>query len=119
MPRWSQDKSLTIGRSPLVKLNRVTDGAQATKWAKIEGRNPAYSVNFRISAAMISDAERRELLGPDTELVEPTSTNAGIALEFVAAARGIRFTLKQEEGILAGSTCGVAASPNVPKTLAK
>lgn len=53
MPRWFQDNSLTIGRSPLVKLNRVTDGGQATKWAKIEGRNPAYSVNCRISAAMI------------------------------------------------------------------
>lgn len=62
MPRWFADNSLTIGRTPLVKLNRVTDGASATILAKIEGRNPAYSVKCRLGAAMIWDAEKKELL---------------------------------------------------------
>jgi cysteine synthase A len=93
MPKWFQDNSLSIGRTPLVKLHRVTDGAPATVLAKIEGRNPAYSVKCRIGAAMIWDAERRGLLGPGKELVEPTSGNTGIALAFVAAARNIPLTL--------------------------
>jgi cysteine synthase A len=93
MTKWYADNSLSIGRTPLVRLNRVTDGAKATVLAKIEGRNPAYSVKCRIGAAMIWDAEKRGLLGAGKEIVEPTSGNTGIALAFVAAARGIPITL--------------------------
>ena len=97
MPGWYQDNSHSIGRTPLVRLNRVTEGALATVLAKIEGRNPAYSVKCRIGAAMVWDAERRGLLGPGKEIVEPTSGNTGIALAFVAAARGTRLTLTMPE----------------------
>jgi cysteine synthase A len=97
MTRIYDDNSLSIGRTPLVRLNRITDGAGATVLAKIEGRNPAYSVKCRIGAALIWDAERRGLLGPGKELVEPTSGNTGIALAFVAAARGIPLTLTMPE----------------------
>ncbi|HJV25704.1 MAG TPA: cysteine synthase A [Aromatoleum sp.] len=93
MSNWYSDNAESIGKTPLVKLNRITEGAGATVYAKIEGRNPAYSVKCRIGAAMIWDAEKRGVLGPGKEIVEPTSGNTGIALAFVAAARGIPITL--------------------------
>jgi cysteine synthase A len=92
-----QDNSQSIGRTPLIKLNRITQGAKATVLAKIEGRNPAYSVKCRIGAAMIWDAEKRGVLTPGKEIVEPTSGNTGIALAFVAASRGIPITLTMPE----------------------
>src|ERR1700678_2135367 len=91
------DNSFSIGRTPLVRLNRVIDGAPVTMLGKIEGRNPAYSVKCRIGAAMIWDAERRGILKPGKELIEPTSGNTGIALAFVGAARGYPVTLLMPE----------------------
>jgi cysteine synthase A len=97
MANWFNDNAQSIGNTPLVRLNRVTDGAPATVLAKTEGRNPAYSVKCRIGAAMIEDAVQCGLLGAGKELVEPTSGNTGIALAFVAAARGIPLTLTMPE----------------------
>lgn len=96
MPYYN-DNSLSIGHTPLVRLNRVTGDAPATVLAKIEGRNPAYSVKCRIGAAMIWDAEARGILKPGKEIIEPTSGNTGIALAFVAAARGYPITLTMPE----------------------
>ena len=91
------DNSRSIGRTPLVRINRITAGAGATVLAKIEGRNPAYSVKCRIGAAMVWDAEERGLLGPGKTIVEATSGNTGIALAFAAASRGIECILTMPE----------------------
>ena len=97
MSKLFADNSLSVGRTPLIELSRIKDGAPATILAKIEGRNPAYSVKDRIGVAMIDDATQKGLLGPGKEIVEPTSGNTGIALAFVAAARGIPLTLTMPE----------------------
>jgi cysteine synthase A len=96
MTKIFSDNVQTIGRSPLVKLNRVA-GSKAVVLAKIEGRNPAYSVKDRIGSAMIEDAEKKGLLKPKMRIIEPTSGNTGIALAFVAAARGYHLTLVMPE----------------------
>src|SRR3954466_2952394 len=91
------DTPSSIGRTPLVRLNKVVENAGARLLAKIEGRNPAYSVKCRIGASMIWDAEKRGVLKAGMEIVEPTSGNTGIALAFVAAARGYPITLTMPE----------------------
>ncbi len=90
------DNSLSIGNTPLIKLNRIVPQG-ANVYVKVEGRNPAYSVKCRLGAALIWDAEKKGLLKKGTEIVEPTSGNTGIALAFVAAARGITVTLTMPE----------------------
>ena len=97
MSKIYTDNALSIGNTPLIRLNKVTQGAKATVLAKIEGRNPAYSVKCRIGSAMVWDAEKRGVLKPGVEIVEPTSGNTGIALAAVAAARGYKLTLTMPE----------------------
>jgi len=97
MSKSFEDNSQSIGNTPLIQLKRIVGAAKAKVLVKVEGRNPAYSVKDRIGSALIWDAEKRGLLGPGKELVEPTSGNTGIALAFVAAARGIPITLTMPE----------------------
>ncbi|MBM4154370.1 MAG: cysteine synthase A [Lentisphaerae bacterium] len=97
MSRIHADNSFSIGRTPLVKLSRLAQGLKATVLAKIEGRNPAYSVKCRIGANMIWDAEKRGALKQGMEIIEPTSGNTGIALAFVGASRGYPLTLTMPE----------------------
>lgn len=97
MSRIYADNSHSIGNTPLVKLKRLAVGAGATILGKVEGRNPSYSVKCRIGSSMIWDAEERRMLKPGVEIIEPTSGNTGIALAFVAAARGYRLTLTMPE----------------------
>ncbi len=99
MSHWFTDNSQSIGRTPLIRINRIAKGAGATVLAKIEGRNPSYSVKCRVGAAMVWDAERRGLLEGNRELLEATSGNSGIALASVAAARGIPITLTMPENM--------------------
>jgi len=91
------DNAQSIGHTPLIRLNHVLDGAKATVLVKVEGRNPAYSVKDRIGASLIADAEQRGALKPGVEIVEPTSGNTGIALAYVAAAKGYKLTLTMPE----------------------
>jgi cysteine synthase A len=97
MARIYEDNTASIGRTPLVRINHLTRGAVATVLAKIEGRNPAYSVKCRIGAAMVWDAEQRGLLAPGKAIIEATSGNTGIALAFAAAARGYQCVLTMPE----------------------
>ncbi|HOK10273.1 MAG TPA: cysteine synthase A [Candidatus Hydrogenedens sp.] len=92
------DNSQSIGNTPLIKINKLSQGAKTDKiFAKIEGRNPGYSVKCRIGSAMIWDAENKGLLKPGGTIIEPTSGNTGIALAFVSAARGYRLILTMPE----------------------
>ncbi len=90
MGKFFNDNSLSIGNTPMIKINKMAEGLKTTILGKIEGRNPSYSVKCRIGASMIWDAEKKGLLKPGVEIIEPTSGNTGIALAFVAAARGYK-----------------------------
>ena len=92
MAPWFEDNALSIGHTPLVRLHRMPGAERAMILAKVEGRNPAYSIKCRLGAALVWDAEKRGVLGPGREMVEPTSGNTGIALAFVAATRGYSVT---------------------------
>lgn len=96
--RVYEDNSMSIGNTPLVQLGRLAKGLKTENvYAKVEGRNPAYSVKCRIGAAMIWDAENRGVLKPGGTIIEPTSGNTGIALAFVSAARGYKLILTMPE----------------------
>jgi len=97
MVNYFEDNSLSIGNTPLVRINRMTQGLKATILGKVEGRNPAYSVKCRIGASMIWTAEKQGLLKPGMEIIEPTSGNTGIALAYVAAARGYKLNVTMPE----------------------
>ncbi len=97
MNRIYTNNAESIGNTPLVRLNRITQGCKAIVLGKVEGRNPAFSVKCRIGAAMVWDAEKRGVLKPGVEIIEPTSGNTGIALALVAATRGYKLTLTMPE----------------------
>jgi len=97
MSRIFEDNSLSIGNTPLVRLNRIAGDSKAVILAKVEGRNPSYSVKCRIGANLVWDAEKRGALKPGVEIIEPTSGNTGIALAYVAASRGYKLTLTMPE----------------------
>jgi cysteine synthase A len=97
MTKFFADNSLSIGNTPMVKINRMAQGLKATILGKIEGRNPAYSVKCRIGASMIWAAEKEERLKPGMEIIEPTSGNTGIALAYVAAAKGYKLNVTMPE----------------------
>jgi cysteine synthase A len=97
MARFFDDNSFSIGNTPIVKINKMAKGFRTTLLAKIEGRNPSYSVKCRIGSSMVWDAEKKGLLKPGMEIVEPTSGNTGIALAFVAAARGYKLNVTMPE----------------------
>ncbi len=97
MGKFFADNTFSIGNTPLVKINQMAKGLKATILGKVEGRNPSYSVKCRIGASMIWVAERDGLLKPGKEIIEPTSGNTGIALAYVAAARGYRLNITMPE----------------------